>query len=302
MKQFASRITQNHLWRSLIVVGGLVLAILSISVPHLLAQQAVVVNLEFDYIRQGSLGVVTLSGSDVVGGVATALGRTYPFFPTSKGYASLVTAPLDQKIQDYPLTVTIMTRSGATAHWDGTLKVASGEFVAETPYILPSDKLFLLADQIQKSEDEKLISTYSMVTPAHYWEGTFSPPVNGAFTAPFGSWRIYNGGIRSRHTGQDFRAVSGTPVLASANGRVALSQPLDIHGESVIIDHGWGIFTEYSHMTTRFVVPGQFVLQGDILGLSGTTGRSTGPHVHWEVAVNGIWVNPITFLQTKLPN
>src|SRR4029078_5387747 len=126
---------------------------------------------------------------------------------------------------------------GSTASWTGTLKVASGQFVNEQPYVLPSEKIFLLSDQIQESKDEKLLSTYSMVTPTRYWEGRFSLPVNAALTAPFGSWRTYNGDIHRRHTGQDFRATNGTPVLAAASGRVVFARPLDIHGQIIVIDH-----------------------------------------------------------------
>jgi murein DD-endopeptidase MepM/ murein hydrolase activator NlpD len=266
------------------------------------AQESIVVNLNFEYVRQGSVGIITLSGPNVAGGVATALGHSYPFLPTSQGFACLLSVPIDTRIKDYPLNITVVKRDGTSARWDGTLKVASGQFILETPFSLPSDKLFLLNDSIQQSEDAKLMSVYGVVTPTKYWQGTFTPPVNGVLSSPFGTFRTYNGMVNRRHTGQDFKAATGTPVLASANGRVVFSRPLDIHGESVIIDHGWGVFTEYSHLSARYVVPGQFVLQGEVLGLSGSTGRSTGPHVHWEIAVNGTWVNPVSFMQTKLPN
>jgi len=266
------------------------------------AQQAVVVNQQFDYLRQGTAGVITVSGPDVVGAVAVVMGRTYPFFPTNSGYACLLSVPLDQKIQDYPLTVTLTERNGSTANWLGTVKVASGGFILEDPYTLPADKVYLVNEDIQRHEDERLLSIYGMVTPARYWEGAFTFPVNGGLSSPFGSTRNFNGLGNRRHTGQDFHATAGTPILASATGRVVFSRALDIHGESVIIDHGWGVFTEYSHLSQRFVVPGQFVLQGDVIGLSGSTGRSTGPHVHWEIAVNGIWVNPVAFLEIKLPS
>ncbi len=266
------------------------------------AQQAVVINPQFDYVRQGTVGLITLSGADVVGGGLNVLGRTYPFFPTNQGYACLLAVPMDQKIQDYPMTITLIRRDGATATWQGTLKVAAGQFIVENPYTLPNDKIYLLSDDIQRNEDARLLAVYKMVTPARYWEGRFSFPVNGALTAPFGGVRTYNGLAVRQHTGQDMRANMATPVLASASGRVVFSRALDIHGESVIIDHGWGVFTEYSHLSQRFVVPGQFVLQGDILGLSGTTGRSTGPHLHFEVAVNDVWVSPAAFMELKLPN
>jgi len=266
------------------------------------ADQAVVVNLDFDAVPQGNAGVITLSGSNVAGATATALGHVYPFFPKSQGFAGLLSATMDQKIQSYPLTITVTAKDGSTLHWDGTFKVSSGEFIRELPFTLPSNKLYLLNDEIQKNEDARLLSIYGVVTPTRFWQGQFTMPVNSSLSSPFGSVREYNGMVIRRHTGKDLHAAVGTPVLASANGRVVFSRALDIHGESIIIDHGWGVFSEYSHLSARYVVPGQFVLQGDVIGLSGDTGRSTGPHVHWEIAVNGNWVDPINFTQMKLPN
>ncbi len=268
------------------------------------AQQQIVIHPDFDYLRQGTAGVITLTGPDIASATAATLGRTFPFFQTSQGFAALLAAPMDQKIKDYPLVITVTRRDGATATWEGTLKVASGQFIREDSdkLYLPPDKLHLLRDDVQESEDKRLLSAFSVVTPVRYWDGAFTQPVNGALGSPFGSFRLYNGSVERRHTGYDFRAAVGTPVLAAANGRVVLSSPLDIHGNNVVIDHGWGVFSEYAHLSARYVVPGQFVLQGDVIGLSGNTGRSTGPHVHWEIAVDDIWVNPLAFMQLKLPN
>ncbi len=266
------------------------------------AQQQVVVKMDFEYLRQGTAGLVLLTSPDMAGAVASTMDRTFPFFPTSQGYASLFAAPMEQRIKDYPLTITITRRDGSTINWDGTLKVASGQFIAETPFSLPGDKLYLLSDEVQASEDKKLLSTYGLVTPIRFWEGAFTMPTNGPLSSPYGSVRSYNGIVSRRHTGYDIRAQSGMPVLASASGRVVMSRPLDIHGNNIVIDHGWGIYSEYAHLSERYVVPGQFVLQGDLIGLSGSTGRSTGPHVHWEIAVNGVVINPVAFMQIKLPN
>ena len=267
-------------------------------------QRPIVINPQFDYIRQGSVGIVTMTGPDMASAVLGIFGRTYPFFPSSKGLVCLLSVALDQKIQDYPIQVTVMRKDGTTAAWQGTVKVASGEFAADNPFTLPANKLNLIRDDIEQNEDSLLLSIYKVVTPIRYWEGVFIPPVKTPFPSSFGSFRTYNGNLDKvyRHTGSDLRAAVGTPVLASASGRVVLSRPLDIHGNSVILDHGWGIFTEYSHPSARYVVPGQFVLQGEVIGLSGDTGRSLGPHIHWEVAVNGNWVNPLTFKNMKIPN
>ncbi|MCC7451174.1 MAG: M23 family metallopeptidase [Anaerolineae bacterium] len=288
--------------RKLIVVATCIVIALLGTLIRANAQQQIVVKMDFEFLRQGTAGLVLLTGPDVVGAVASTMDRTFPFFPTSAGYACLLAAPMEQRIKDYPMTITITRRDGSTVNWDGILKVASGQFIAETPFSLPSDKLYLLSDEVQSSEDKKLNDTYNLVTPVRFWEGAFTMPANGPLSSPYGTVRSYNGVVSRRHTGYDIRAQSGTPVLASASGRVVLSRPLDIHGNNIVIDHGWGIYSEYAHLSERYVVPGQFVLQGDLIGLSGSTGRSTGPHIHWEIAVNGVVVNPIAFMQVKLPN
>ncbi len=265
-------------------------------------QQATVISLDFEFLRQGNAGAILLTGPDMVAATATVMGRTFPFFPVSKGLACLLAVPLEQPIREYPIVVSVEKKDGGKAQWQGTLRVASGEFIAEPNFILPSDKLFLLREEVQLVEDAKLLEIYGKVTPTRYWDGPFLRPVSGSLISPFGSVRTYSDGSVRRHRGYDFRAATGTPVLASANGRVVFARGLDIHGTAVFVDHGWGVFSSYSHLSELYVVPGQFVLQGDVVGLSGNTGRSTGPHLHWEVSVNDIAVDPVAFSALKLPN
>jgi murein DD-endopeptidase MepM/ murein hydrolase activator NlpD len=266
------------------------------------AQQAIVLTNEFEYIRQGNAGVISVTGSGLAGGVASVLGRDYPFFPASSGFAAMISVPLDQPIDDYPMQITLYTSDGTAQRIDSVLRVESGEYITEDLFILPSNKNFLLDPAIQMNEDKRLLSIYGVVTPEKMWEGPFVQPAPGIPTSPFGSRRSYTDGTTRRHTGFDLRMNTGTPLLASGTGRVVFARQLDIHGNTVIIDHGWGIFTNYSHLSEIYVVPGQFVLQGDVIGLSGNTGRSTGPHLHWEIAVNGVWVNPVNFMDLKLPS
>jgi murein DD-endopeptidase MepM/ murein hydrolase activator NlpD len=97
------------------------------------------------------------------------------------------------------------------------------------------------------------------------------------------------------------RAPLGTPIMASAAGQIVLAERLDVRGNHVVINHGWGVFTGYSHLSEIHVTRGQVVRQGQVVGLSGNTGRSGGPHIHWEVTVNGVWIDPARFLATTVP-
>jgi murein DD-endopeptidase MepM/ murein hydrolase activator NlpD len=287
----------RHLVAAVLMVGAIVFGVLT----RVSAQQSIVINKEFQAIEQGSIGVIRVSGPDIASVEARVFDRTYPFFVTTQGFASLISVDLRQRIREYPLTIILTMTNGTAVTWEDKIKVNSGGFIAEPSFALPADRMYLLNPDIQTNEDFRLRTIYSGVTTERFWDGPVSVPMSGRFGSPFGSVRTYTDGQTRRHTGVDISAATGTLVLASSNGRVVFARPLDIHGNHVVIDHGWGIFSAYSHLSTLYVVPGQFVLQGDVIGLSGNTGRSTGPHLHWEIAVNGIWVDPVRFQQVKLP-
>ena len=132
------------------------------------------------------------------------------------------------------------------------------------------------------------------------WRGNFHAPVASAATDSFGTRRMFNGKLASIHKGADFRAASGTPVHASNSGVVVLARPLYYEGNCVIIDHGMGLFTLSMHFSRIDVHEGQRVKAGDRLGLSGATGRVTGPHLHWAVRWQGAMLDPVKLLHLNL--
>ena len=132
------------------------------------------------------------------------------------------------------------------------------------------------------------------------WSGNFHAPVASAATDSFGTRRMFNGKLASIHKGADFRAAAGTPVRASNSGVVVLARPLYYEGNCVIIDHGMGLFTLSMHFSRIDVHEGQHVKAGDRLGLSGATGRVTGPHLHWAVRWQGAYLDPVKLLRLNL--
>jgi len=147
-------------------------------------------------------------------------------------------------------------------------------------------------------EYKEAITIYNAVSSENYWFDDFVFPLNSTVTSPFGTKRIYNNITKSYHTGIDFKAPLNSKIKASNNGIVKLSKSRFYAGNSIIIDHGHGVFTCYFHLNKMFVKVGDFVQKGDIIGLSGNTGRSTGPHLHFATFVNGIQINPVNLLQT----
>jgi murein DD-endopeptidase MepM/ murein hydrolase activator NlpD len=145
-----------------------------------------------------------------------------------------------------------------------------------------------------QEEWERLSEIWSQVTPGHYWDGTFQLPIEEflEYSSLYGAHRSYNGGpYRSYHEGVDFAALGGSPVLAPAAGRIVLAEELYVRGGAVLIDHGSGIYSGVYHMSEILVQVGDMVEKGEMVGRVGSTGLSTGNHLHWDLLVGGVQVD-----------
>ncbi len=151
-----------------------------------------------------------------------------------------------------------------------------------------------------KAEAELKEKIFSASAPGPLWSGSFVAPVHAAPTDSFGTRRVFNGKLDSVHKGMDFRARMGTVVRAGNNGFVVLARPLYYEGNCVVIDHGLGLYTLSMHLSRIDVHEGQRVLKGQCIGLSGATGRVTGPHLHWAVRWEGAYLDPAKLLRMNL--
>jgi murein DD-endopeptidase MepM/ murein hydrolase activator NlpD len=139
------------------------------------------------------------------------------------------------------------------------------------------------------------------VTPEREWSGQFTAPADAATSDVFGSHRVFNGKTQSTHSGLDYRVPSGTPVAAMNDGTVLLARPLYFEGNFVVLDHGQGLLTMYMHLSEFKVKEGDKVKRGQEIGLSGGTGRATGPHLHVGVRWQGISLDPAGLMRLRLP-
>jgi murein DD-endopeptidase MepM/ murein hydrolase activator NlpD len=156
--------------------------------------------------------------------------------------------------------------------------------------------------QKQIEEGQQIKKDYlNRITPDREWSGSFAAPAVAAISDVFGSERIFNGKTSSPHLGLDFRVPSGTPVEAMNDGTVLLARPMYFEGNLVVLDHGQGLLTLYMHLSEFRVKEGDQIKRGQVIGLSGGTGRATGPHLHVAVRWQGTYLDPAALIRLQLP-
>ncbi len=183
------------------------------------------------------------------------------------------------------------------------VKVKPGNYETQR-IVLPATKGALLAPARTQPEIKRLMALWTAPGTPKQWLGAFRFPIGEGFqqTSPYGTRRSYNGGpVASFHEGTDWGAPQGTPLLAPAAGTVVLAEPLDVRGGAVILDHGLGVTSNFWHLSRIDVKPGDKVKPGQVLGLVGTTGLSTAAHLHWEIRINGVAVEPLQWSRVNFP-
>lgn len=253
-------------------------------------------------ILQGETAVVRVKTAEPVELSGSLASRELQFFPDGENsYVALqgVHVMSDQGI--YPITL------------NGTLKDGSHFSFEQMVILRPLGYIQERIDGVDpatidpaatKPEEELISSVISKITPEKYWDGPFLVPGYDPewITSTFGNRRSYNGGpFNYFHSGVDYGGGTGLPITSPAAGVVVFAEPLTVRGNATIIDHGWGVFSGFWHQSEFHVEVGDRVEAGQVIGLIGATGRITGPHLHWEVWVNGIQIDPITWLNRSFP-
>lgn len=174
--------------------------------------------------------------------------------------------------------------------------VTQGHYPSETITVAPS-KVTPNKKQQERTarEYQEAMKIYATFTKKRYWKQPFIAPMDSHITSRFGTARMYNNTLKSYHSGTDFRAAVGTPVHVTNDGVVVLAKERYYAGNSVVVDHGEGIYSCYYHLSKLHVKKGDVVAQGATLGLSGMSGRVTGPHLHYAIMLNGTQVDPLAF-------
>lgn len=198
----------------------------------------------------------------------------------------------------YPLDLVAVEVNGSKATaYSLNLQVVGGPYGREYIRLL-AGRDGLLDPAVEQAELAMIEKAASTFTEPRQFNGPMGLPAAATIISPFGTRRSYNGGPFDRfHSGTDFAGAPGTPVLATAPGRVVLADTLNVRGMATVIDHGWGIYTGYWHQSQQYVSVGDFVTTGQVIGTIGSTGRVTGAHLHWEIWVGGVPVDPMQWVQ-----
>ena len=251
--------------------------------------------------KQGDVCLVRASGPASVKSIHGEFhGERFPiaFNKETGTYEGLIGIDMSTSPATYEIKV-IATGGDNRVHSSAlSLRVEKVDFGIQA-LSLPPSMVDLDAKTLERVNQEarKLEILFRTFREEKLWEGVFIRPVEGEISAGFGLNRIINGQQRSQHTGVDLRAEQGTSVLASNHGVVILVDELFFSGKSVILDHGWGLYSMYFHLSEAGVSAGDKLRTGDTLGRVGSTGRSTGPHLHWGMILRGARVDPLSFLR-----
>jgi murein DD-endopeptidase MepM/ murein hydrolase activator NlpD len=254
-------------------------------------------------IFQGNIVELKIPGI----GLSAVEGRmgqaTIPFYPDGKGdYTALVGVDLEAKPGLAAIAIKGITPTGTEYTSQMTLLIKPKAFKKESFSVAAEfDQFGPETLERIRQDQERFSRVFMKSVPERLWEGSFVLPVSSEVSSPFGYRRVINGTPRAPHTGVDLRAPLGTPVIATNHGRVVLLGDFFFSGNSVVLDHGGGLYTMYFHLSEFRVETGATIHRGDVIGLSGMTGRVTGPHLHWGARINGARVDPFE-LVSKLGN
>jgi hypothetical protein len=232
-------------------------------------------------------------------------GHSVVFFASTDHRTWFALAGVDVEVHPghYPLTIDAALKDGThqTLHQDVQVTEAPYEKV---PLSVPDKFVEPNAAALKKIAADKIVKDKAFANSASQpvWSGNFRPPLHLAPESDsFGNQRIFNGKLDSVHRGLDYRAKMRTPVGAVNSGRVVLARPLYYEGGCVVIDHGLGLMSIYMHLSKIQVSVGRKVRRGQIIALSGASGRATGPHLHLGIRWEGSYVDPAKLFQIQMP-
>ncbi len=198
----------------------------------------------------------------------------------------------------YPFSMMLRLADGSTREFAQDVRVDSGDYPNDPPLAVSPETI---DPQVNQAELDAMRAMVSAFTPDRAWTTLFSPPVDTGITSSFGRRRLFNGTYATYHAGIDFAGRVGREIYSPAGGRVVFTGTQDVCGLATVIDHGWGVYSRFCHQESVSVSPGELIPAGALIGAIGRSGRVTGPHLHWEIWVGGVQVDPQQWLEQSFP-
>lgn len=248
-------------------------------------------------IRQGDMSLLLVESELAIDSLSGQFGDRELFFqgdgPTQ---TALIAASMNMEPGDHQLVLTALS-DGHEISKTFTVEVKARDYKVER-LSLPKKMVTPDKEVIDRiiREANSLKKVKKLVSPERFWEGEFVRPAKGFFADNFGVRRILNGIDKKPHSGHDLKAYAGTPVKSPNAGTVVYIEKMYYGGKTIVVDHGQGLSTLYMHLSKILVNHGERVEKGEVIGLVGSTGRSTGPHLHWGAYMGGINVDPASLL------
>lgn len=259
---------------------------------------------------QGKAGVILVNGEPEVSMSGSFLGHELHFFSLDdRTMVALQGVHAMSEPGIYPLQITAKLPDQSEFNYTQFVRVKAVDYPYDQPLVVDPATI---DPAVTKPEDAQWSALALPITPEKYWNGIFNIPSpldseyclqsGDCWSSRFGNRRSYNGSpYSSFHTGLDIVGKTGTEIYAPADGKVVFAGPLTVRGNATMIDHGYGVYTGYMHQSEIFVKAGDMVKAGQLIGLVGATGRVQGPHLHWEVWVGGVQVDPLDWLERAYP-
>lgn len=249
-------------------------------------------------VEQGhTLAVFFRTDEEVTARAVRFLDRERPTFPVGERmWRALIGVPIRTEPGAHSVEIELTDAHGNISTSTFEVTVFAVEWVISGKLPLSKKKARVQPEGVKKMRAER-DAVYATPSEAAVWGGRFEVPLVGPHTSVFGTFREYPDGKRSHHDAEDISQKPGRPIVAAEAGRVALARRQEVHGNAVLVDHGQKVISLYSHMRSFAVEEGQAVKRGDVLGYVGSTGRSTGPHLHWGVVVDEVPVDPMQWAE-----
>jgi murein DD-endopeptidase MepM/ murein hydrolase activator NlpD len=249
---------------------------------------------------QGSTSEITMTADGVT--VADGMLGVKPLQlrPNGNGLVALQGIDVQAQPGTVPFRLQAALANGKVAIFEQDVVLVKGDFRNILAQLLvPSETLDQTAIDAENATVAGIVAPF---TEPALWSGAFTPPTSRGISSYFGDRRTYNGGaLTSVHHGVDYYGLKGEPILAPGAGKVAYTGLMTVCGNATIIDHGWGVYSRFCHQSKFEVAVGDVVAQGQEIGKIGMTGRADGPHLHWELWIGGVNVDPEVWIQTAFP-